>query len=83
MYECCVCGESVGELGSALNGRGMSMEVKRYLRNSIVVPMLAYGSEVWKWNGAEQSKIRAVEMMYLRAVIGVTVLLYYMPVCSC
>ena len=62
----------IGELGSVLNGRGMSMEVKRNLRNSIVVPTLTYGSEVWKWNVAEQSKIRAVEMIYLRAAIGVT-----------
>ena len=34
---------------------------------------MTYGSEVWKWNEAEQTKIRAVEIKYLRAVSGVTI----------
>ena len=29
--------------------------------------------DIWKWNEAEQTKIRAVEIKYLRAVSGVTI----------
>lgn len=55
-----------------VKSRNMSMEVKKNLRESIIVPTLTYGSELWKWNEAEQSKVRAVEMTYLRAGCGVT-----------
>ena len=64
--------KAIGELGSVVRGRSMSMGVKRDLRNSIVLPTLTYGSELWKWNAAEQSKIRAVEMNYLRTAMGIT-----------
>ena len=64
--------KAIGELGSVVKGRSLSVEVKKNLRDSIVLPTLTYGSEVWKWNVAEQSKIRAVEMTYLRAGAGIT-----------
>ena len=64
--------KAIGELGSVVRGRSMSMGVKRDLRNSIVLPTLTYGRDLWKWNAAEQSKIRAVEMNYLRTVMGIT-----------
>ena len=66
--------KSVGELGSVVKGRSLSVGVKKNLRDtgSTVLPTLVYGSEVWKWNAAEQSKIRAVEMTYLRPDAGVT-----------
>ena len=54
-------------------GRNLSSEVKRDLRNSIILPTLAYGNEVWKWNEAEQSRVMAVEMSY-RAAAGVTLM---------
>lgn len=47
------------------------MEVKRGLRNSILLPKLTYGSETWTWNRAQQSRVCAVEMSYLREVCGV------------
>ena len=62
----------IGELGSVIKGRNLSVEVKKDLRNSITLAMLTYGSEVWKWNEMEQSKVRAVEMSYLRTARGVT-----------
>lgn len=61
-----------GELGSMIKGRSLGVEVKKNLRDSIVLPTLTYSIEVWKWNVAEQSKIRAVEITYLRAGAGVT-----------
>ena len=63
---------AIGELGSVIRGRSLSIEVKKNLRESIVLPTLSYGSEMWKWNTSDQSKIRAVEMTYLRAGVGVT-----------
>ncbi len=38
------------------------MDVKRGLRNSILLPTLTYGSENWTWNGAQQLRVRAVEI---------------------
>ncbi len=48
------------------------MDVKRGLRNSILLPTLTYGSENCTWNGAQQSRVRAVEMSYLRGACGVS-----------
>ncbi len=48
------------------------MEVKRGLRNSILLPTLTYGSETWTWNRAHQSRVHAIEMCYLRVACGVT-----------
>ncbi len=40
----------VGSLAGVMKGRTMSMDVKRGLRNSILLPTLTYGSENWTWN---------------------------------
>ncbi len=50
----------------------VSMDVKRGLRNSILLPILTYGSENWTWNGAQQSRVCAIEMSYLRGACGVS-----------
>ena len=55
----------VGSLGRIMKGRSVSVDVKKGLRDSIVLPTLTYGSETWTWNEAQQSRIRAVEMSYL------------------
>ncbi len=66
-------GRSVmGSLAGVMKGRNVSMEVKRGLINSILLPTLTYGSENWTWNGAQQSKVRDVEMSYLRGACGVS-----------
>ena len=33
---------------------------------------LTCGSQVWKWYEAEQTTVRAMEMNFLRAAVGVT-----------
>ncbi len=35
-------------------GRSMSMEVKRDLRNTAIVPTLTYASETWAWNESQR-----------------------------
>ena len=55
-----------------IKGRNVPMEVKRGLRNSVILLTLTCGSETWAWNRAQQSRVRAVEMRYLRGACGVT-----------
>ncbi len=62
----------VGLLVGVVKGRNVSMEVKRGLRNSILLPTLTYGSENWTWNGMQQSRVHAVEMGYMRGSCGVS-----------
>ena len=62
----------IGSLGRIMKGRNVSMEVKKGLRDSIVLPTLTYGSETWTWNEAQQSRIQAVEMSYLRGACDVS-----------
>ncbi len=48
-----VKGRSVlGFLARVMKGRSVSVEVKRGLRNSILLPTLMCGSEMWTWNRA-------------------------------
>ena len=63
---------ALGTLNRIMRGRSVSMEVKTGLRNSILLPALTYGSEAWTWNTAQQSRIRAMEISYLRSGCGVT-----------
>ncbi len=61
----------VGLLAGLMKGRNVSMDVKRGLRNSILLPTLTYGSKNWTWNVVQQSRVHAVETNYLRGVYGV------------
>ncbi len=45
-----------------MNGRSVSVEVKRDLRNTVIVPTLTYASETWAWNEDQRSRVHAVEM---------------------
>ncbi len=48
-----------------MNGRSVSMVVKRDLRNTVIVPTLTYTSETWAWNESQRSRVQAVEMSYI------------------
>ncbi len=61
----------MGSLAGVMKGRTVSMDVKRDLRNSILLPIITYGSENWTWSRAQQSRVRAVEMSYLRGACEV------------
>ncbi len=62
----------VGSLGRIMNGRNVSMEVKRDLINTVIIPTLTYASETWAWNISQRSRVQAVEMSYLRGACGVS-----------
>ncbi|MEL7177812.1 MAG: reverse transcriptase domain-containing protein [Pseudomonadota bacterium] len=61
-----------GTLESIMRNKKVGLNVKKGLRDSIVLPTLTYGSETWTWNTEQQSKVRAVEMNYLRRACGVS-----------
>ncbi len=48
----------VGSLGRIMKGRGVSMEVKRDLLNTIIVPTLTYANETWAWNESQRCRVR-------------------------
>ena len=60
----------VGSLGRVMSERTVSMEVKKQLRDSVIVPTITYAGETWVWNGRQRSRIQAVEMSYLRGACG-------------
>ncbi len=53
-------------------GRSVSMEVKRDLRNTIIVLTLTYATVMWTWNKSQRSGVQEVEMSYLRSACGVS-----------
>ncbi len=59
-------------MGRDMKGRSVSMEVKRDLRNTVIVPTLTYASETWAWNESQRCRVQAVEMSYLRGACGVS-----------
>ncbi len=59
-------------MGCIMNGRSVSMEVKRDLRNTVIEPTLTYASETWTWNESQRSRVQAVEMNYLMSACGVS-----------
>ena len=62
----------VGSLAKIMRDKNVSIEVKKGLRKSILLPTLMYRSETCTWNRAQQSRVRAVEMSYLREACGMT-----------
>ncbi len=62
----------VGPLTGVMKGRNVFMDMKKGLRNSILLPTLIYGLENWTWNGVQQSRVCAVEISYLRGVCRVS-----------
>ncbi len=71
----------VGSLGPIMKGRSVSMEVKRDLRNTVIVQTLTYASETWAWTESQRSRVLAVEMSYLRSACGVSRMYGVMKVC--
>ncbi len=55
-----------------IEGRNMSTDLKRHLRNSILLPVLTYVSQTLTRNREEQSRVHAVEIRYLGGVYRVT-----------
>ncbi len=55
----------IGSLARIMEGKKVSITVKRGLKNSILLPTLTYSPETWTRNKAQQSRVRVVEMSYV------------------
>ena len=54
-----------------VNPRGLQLECARVLHESLLVPVLIYGSETLIYKEKERSRIRAVLMDNLRGLLGI------------
>jgi len=61
-----------GTLNAVIRNRAVSMEVKKSLHDSVVIPTLTYRSGALALLGRHKSRLRGVEMSYLRSACGVT-----------
>ncbi len=52
-------------MGHIMKSRSMSMEVKRDLRNTVIVPTLTYTRETWTWNESQRSRVQAVSVEWM------------------
>ncbi len=59
-------------MGHIMKGRSEGMEVKRDLRNTVIVPTLTYTSETWTRKESQRSRVQAVEISYLGSACGVS-----------
>ena len=60
-----------GAIKSLVNAKNLSLKCTRRLHESMLVPVLMYGSEVTVWCEKNRSRIQAVQMDNLRGVLGV------------
>ena len=64
MKQCCrkvASGRRVaGAIRSLVNARSLQFECGRVSRESLLVPVLTYGSETMIWSEKEKSRVRAI-----------------------
>ena len=63
-------GRVAGSIRSSVNARDLQLEWARVLPETMLVPVLMYGSETILWKEKERSRIRGVQMGNLRGWIG-------------
>ena len=59
-----------GAIKSLENVKGLSIGCTSVLHESMLLPVLMYGSEAMVWNPKYRSKVQAVQMDNLRSVLG-------------
>ena len=60
-----------GAIRSLVNARNLQLECVRALHESLLVPVLTYGSETMIWREKERSGIWAVQVDNLRGFLGI------------
>ena len=58
-----------GAIRSLVNARDLQIEYARVLHETMLVPVLTYGSETILWK--ERPRIRAIQMDNLRGLLGI------------
>ena len=59
-----------GTIRSLVNSRDLQLECARFFHETLLVPVLMYGSETMLWK-KERSRIRVVQMDKLRGLLGI------------
>ena len=59
-----------GAIRSLVNARDLQIECARVLHETLLAPVLMYGSETMLWK-EERSRIKAVQMDNLRGLLGI------------
>ena len=60
-----------GTIRSLVNARGLQLQCSGVLHQTLLVPVLLYGSETMLWKEMERSIVRAVHMENLRVLLGI------------
>ena len=58
-----------GDIKSLVNAKGLSLKCMKVLHESMLIPVLMYGSESMVWKRRYRSKMQAVQMDNLRGVL--------------
>ena len=64
-------GRVAGVTRSLVNARDLQFEYARVQHETLLVPVLMYGSKRTLWKKRERSRIRAVQMDNLRRLLGI------------
>ena len=62
---------AAGTIRSLVNAFSLQLQCAKILHESLLVPVLKYGSETMIWREKESSRIRAVQMDNLRGLFGI------------
>ena len=60
-----------GAIRSLVNAMSLQLECARVLQESLLVPVLTYGSETMTWREKQRSRIKAVQMDNLRDLLRI------------
>ena len=60
-----------GAIRSLVNARDLQLEYVRVLHETLLIPVLVYGSETMLWKEKEIPRVRAVQMDNLRGFLGI------------
>ena len=60
-----------GAIRSLVNARSLQLQCAMVLNESLLVPVLTFGSETMIWREKERPRIRAVQMGNLRGLLGI------------
>ena len=60
-----------GAIRSLGNARDLQLECARVLHETLLMPVLTFGSETMLWKEKERSRMRTVRMDNLRGILGI------------
>ena len=60
-----------GAIRSLVNARDFQLECAGFLHETLLVPVLMYGSETMLWKEKERYRVRAVQMNNLGGLLGI------------